>query len=118
MNTNSPSINKSCLPCLNICVALPAEAKVLVHHYQLQRTHPQHRCPLYEHKNIRLIISGVGRLNMARAMGFLDAQGIESHHTFLNVGIAGGAQEQHQQMYLIHCIGQAHDKRYFLSHPS
>lgn len=87
------------MPCLNICVALSAEAKWLIKHYRLKFIAGDSRLSLFQSGPIRLIVGGVGALSTASAMGFLQAHHIESHHTFLNIGIAGGALD---------CLGKAY----------
>ena len=97
MKKNSSNTREACL---NICVALPAEAKWLVKRYRLDFVAGDKRISLYRRGPIRLIVSGVGALNMAAAIGFLQAHNIDSHHTFLNIGIAGGTLGELGKAYL------------------
>lgn len=75
---------------INLVVSLPAEARPLVNYLGLAPTftHGPFRC--YNAENISLIVSGVGKLNVAAAVAYLHAMvGGKSSHGWLNVGIAG-----------------------------
>lgn len=75
---------------INIVVSLPAEAQPLVNRLGLAPayTHGPFRC--YAAGNISLIVSGVGKLNMAAAVAYWHGMGGgKSGPAWLNVGIAG-----------------------------
>ena len=75
---------------LNLIVALPEEARPVVHHYRLKRLHHVHAFPVYGNDDVRLIVSGIGNLAVAVATGYL-AGIVDAGKTtaWLNVGIAG-----------------------------
>ncbi|MCI0507735.1 MAG: hypothetical protein L0Z73_16715 [Gammaproteobacteria bacterium] len=75
---------------LNLVAALPEEARPVIHHYQLKRLHQAHAFPVYSNGDIRLIVSGIGGLAAASAVGYL-AGILDAGKTtaWLNVGIAG-----------------------------
>ena len=80
---------------LNIITALACEAKPLIDHYRLRKLPGQ----LFdwfdnagnEHSefNINLVVSGIGTINMANAVGWLGAKTETTKTVWLNVGTAG-----------------------------
>ena len=80
-------------PNLNIVVALPCEAKPLKRHYKLTRQMDAEPFTVYVNKakSIHLIVSGVGKVKSAAATAWIaQYSGNKKHHTYLNLGIAGG----------------------------
>jgi len=88
------SIDTQSQASLNIVVALPCEARPLIHHFKLKKNQSHTRFSIYSNKNqtIYLIVSGVGKIKSAAATTYLHAlSGNCSTSTFLNIGIAGSA---------------------------
>jgi adenosylhomocysteine nucleosidase len=75
---------------INLLVALPAEAKPLIQNLTLKRLQPDGPCPLYTGAGLSLVVSGVGRDAMTRAIHYLHGRSETECH-WLNVGIAGHA---------------------------
>ncbi len=74
---------------LNFVVALRAEAKPLIGHYDLVRRSDD-TFPIYDNQDIALIVSGVGKIVAAAATGYLHAKTEgRSCGAWLNIGIAG-----------------------------
>lgn len=77
---------------LFIVCALACEAKPIISHFQLQLIENTSSFPLYANSSIYLIVSGVGKVQTAAAMGYLlGLTGNPLHSAWLNVGIAGHA---------------------------
>lgn len=76
---------------MNLVVALPCEAKVLVSYYQLKKKCDVGVFALYQHpiKPLRLIVSGVGKVRAAAAVSYLAAQYPGQQSCYLNIGVAG-----------------------------
>jgi len=75
---------------LNIVVALPEEARPIIHCFKMQRWHDVRQFAVYRSDEIRLIVSGIGKLAAATATGFLAGTHLNDHSAWLNLGIAGG----------------------------
>ena len=74
---------------LYIVCALHCEAKPLIDFYHLS-AEPDAKFPVFSNEQIKLIISGIGKVSSAVAMGYLYASGNENNYVaWLNVGIAG-----------------------------
>lgn len=73
---------------LAILAALPCEARPLIQHYQL-KAQTDSLFPVYSKDKVHLIISGVGKINAAQAVGYLQAKYLEPNSAWLNIGIAG-----------------------------
>jgi len=78
---------------LQILCALDCEAKPLVHYFKLKIDTDCRYFRLYFGKDIRLIVSGVGRVNAAAATSFLMTTAPKDQTlAWLNVGIGGHKQ--------------------------
>ena len=77
---------------INIVVALKAEARPLIRHYELHNRHPDSTFPVCLGKNMALVISGPGKAAAASATACLQGltQGNKGN-AWLNIGIAGHA---------------------------
>lgn len=97
-------MNNSPVP-LHLVVALPAEAKPLVQHYGLQKQQSEHGFDIYRKEHIALVVSGVGKINAAAAVSYLQAVcEFPQHAVWLNVGIAGLAGKAPGEVFLAHKI--------------
>lgn len=76
---------------IHIVTALPCEAKPLIKHYRLNGQQTLHGFRIYENDEIRLIISGLGKINCAAACAYLQGRHSEQQTAWLNIGIAGHA---------------------------
>lgn len=74
---------------IHLITALRSEAQPLIEHFNLTETatHPAQR--IYENDNIRLGISGVGKVNVAAMIGYLAALNPAQPVAWINIGIAG-----------------------------
>ncbi len=89
---------------LNIVVALACEAKPIRRFFSLQRSATGQSFPVYQNDEMRLIISGVGKVNAAAAVAYLQALGNESSGKWLNIGVAGYADLDVGELILINRI--------------
>ncbi len=100
---------------LSIVCALACEARPLISHFGLRLNPLSSSFSLYESDAIRLIISGVGKIHTATAIGYLHGfKGNLAHSAWLNVGIAGHATLPLGTGLLAHqIIDQASQQRYY-----
>lgn len=71
-----------------ILCALPQEARPLVKELGLKHTQELAPYAAYQDERIILLITGVGKLRMSCAIGFLAAK-FPGEHVWLNIGVAG-----------------------------
>lgn len=77
---------------VSFVVALPSEARPIVDALRLQRSERTDNVKLYERENIRLIVSGIGKIASAAAVGYIAGNELtECSFIWINVGIAGHA---------------------------
>jgi adenosylhomocysteine nucleosidase len=74
---------------INIAVALPAEAKPLIHAFGLRRRQPDTASPLYVGGDLALVLTGTGAAAMQRGVIHLSQYACGVSARWLNVGIAG-----------------------------
>lgn len=74
---------------LAVICALFAEAKPLIHYYQLRKKEGYYPFIIYENETISLIITGIGPYHVSSAMSYVSALWQNEALSFLNVGIAG-----------------------------
>ena len=94
-------------------IALPAEALALINHYQLPPPQALGQMRFYEKDGLRVLVTGASERLMTKAFGFLEACGIDKHHCFLNLGIAGGNIKMLSQAFTISTIKQAKHKTFY-----
>ena len=77
---------------MNLVVALKAEARPLIRHYELQHRHANTTFPVYLGTDVALVVSGPGKAAAAAATAWLQelTQGNKAN-AWLNIGIAGHA---------------------------
>lgn len=99
---------------INLVVALPAEARPLIDHFQLQGTSSPGNFRLYRGEDMTLILSGPGKTAAAAATALLGARSVSTPAAWLNIGIAGHASHAPGTGMLAHCItDQASGKRWY-----
>lgn len=75
---------------INLVVALPCEAQPIIKYFKLRKTGHAKAFTVYSNENIRLIISGVGKLFSGAATAYLYALSDPLQpQAWLNIGIAG-----------------------------
>lgn len=90
---------------LFIVCALACEAKPLISQFHLKSVKESTPFALYTSNSISLVVSGVGKLHTAAAMGYLQGtMGNCQHAAWLNVGIAGHASFELGKGILAHQI--------------
>lgn len=89
---------------LNLIVATQAEARPLIAHFHLQAADLGNAFPVYCKDDLRLIISGIGKIAAAAATAYLGGLAPEKLAAWLNVGIAGHGQAEIGQALLVHKI--------------
>lgn len=100
---------------LFIVCALPCEAAPFISHFRLKPWGHSSPFPIYANSSLYLIISGVGKIQAAAAIGYLQGvTGNLSHSAWINVGIAGHASLPLGSSILAHqIIDQANGRRYY-----
>ena len=77
---------------INLVVALKAEARPLIRHYELHNRHADSALPVYLGTDMALVVSGPGKAAAATATTWLQGLSPENkRNTWLNIGIAGHA---------------------------
>lgn len=78
---------------INLVVAIPCEARPLIRHLRLQKQANMRSYDLFCRDDLRLIVSGVGKLAAASACAWLQGMSEGCEHpavdAWLNIGIAG-----------------------------
>lgn len=74
---------------MNFVVALPAEAKPIINHLGLTKQHLPSPFALFGDKTYQLVVSGIGKQNIAHAVSFLHGRKTCQNTPWLNVGLAG-----------------------------
>lgn len=100
---------------LNFVCALPSEARPIIEHYALQRSVDARHRHIYRAGSTQLIVSGVGKLASACAVGHLAALTPASiEGLWLNVGIAGHSTRPQGAIGIAHSItDKATSKNYY-----
>lgn len=97
---------------LNILCALHCEANPITRSYRLKIKQSPTPYPIYEGDNIRLIVSGIGKLSAAGAAAYLGALH-EAETSWLNIGIAGHREKEIGTCILAHKITDAGSNLHF-----
>jgi len=104
---------------ISIVTALDCEARPLIQHFKLQRCQSFKPFPLYTGENIKLAVSGIGKLNalsVTSAMAGIQAGDKLTQHShiseiaWLNVGIGGHALHEVGSAFLVHKVTDDNDK--------
>ena len=74
---------------INFVVALASEAKPLISHYGLTLQSHRRGFPLYAGTDLRLVVTGIGRVRVAAGTAFLAGSNSDASGPWLNIGIAG-----------------------------
>lgn len=74
---------------MNIVVALSAEAKPIIEHLELERLTLPSPFKLFQDDTYQLVISGIGKKNMAKAVSFLHGRRTCKNAPWLNIGLIG-----------------------------
>jgi hypothetical protein len=99
---------------INLVVALPDEARPIIHHYRLKRLHHVHAFPVYSKDELRLVVSGMGSLAAATATGYLAGiSGASKTMAWLNIGIAGSQHLPVGEVVLAHKISDTTRQQHF-----
>ena len=90
---------------INFIVALPSEGKPLIKSLGLRPCASAHGIKLYQRDNFRLAVSGIGKAASAAAVGYVaGSEPPDTHHIWLNVGIAGHAYLPQASTGIAHMI--------------
>ncbi|WP_139559629.1 nucleoside phosphorylase-I family protein [Methylotetracoccus oryzae] len=93
---------------VHFVVALPAEAKPLIAHYQLKRRTGEDAFAIFEKDGISLTVAGVGKLATAAAVAYTHVLfGKPANAIWLNVGLAGHAHHPLGSAWLAHKVTDA-----------
>jgi len=74
---------------INLVVALASEARPLVRHFGLSQDRVSRGFRVYTSGHIRLVVTGVGKLNAAAGVSFIAGQDGTPDQVWLNVGLGG-----------------------------
>ena len=101
----------------NFIVALPSEAAPLIDALELRRCNRARGVKLYRRDKYRLVISGVGKIAAATAVGYIaGSEPADTRHIWLNIGIAGHATLPKGSVGIAHrIIDQATGQTYYPS---
>jgi len=101
---------------LYVVCALPCEAKALHQYFQLQRDTAIHAYQVFRSEKLTLIVSGVGKVNAASAVGYL--AGLQHAHNdiWLNIGVAGHATLETGTLHVANRIIDAASQRAWYPH--
>jgi adenosylhomocysteine nucleosidase len=105
---------------LNIVVALPCEARFFLDKYRLSRLDNHSTYSIYSNveRSMHLIVSGVGKVKSAAALGYLHALSNAGTHTcYLNAGIAGAEKADIGQCFTAYKIIDAMSGKVFYPLP-
>lgn len=103
----APTSAKVCM-----VVALASEARPLIDHYRLRAVDTKGAFPLYQHGDLVLIVSGVGKVAAAAATAFLQARCVsDGRACWINVGIAGHPNRSVGEGIVVHRITDAASDR-------
>lgn len=73
-----------------LVVALAAEARPLIHHFQLEAVDEVAAWPIYQRSDVGLIVAGVGKHSVRAAIdGLVQALPAGARSVWLNIGVAG-----------------------------
>ncbi len=89
---------------LNLVVALPCEAKPIRRYYDLTTDTQKYAFPVYRSDNVRLVVSGAGKVNAAAAAAYLGSLNSTYSGAWLNIGIAGHASRKPGDVILVNRI--------------
>ena len=88
---------------INLVVALPAEAKPIIQHFDLEKANNPEPFQIYQNGNFSLIISGVGKMAASFATAYLYVfLGKKPNQAWLNIGIAGHRRYSIGESFLAH----------------
>ncbi len=88
---------------IHIVCALKAEAQPLIQALRL-KGRSEAEFPIYENRNTRLIISGLGKVAAAAAVSYLHMWSGREARAWLNFGLAGHAEAERGELYAIHKV--------------
>lgn len=74
---------------MNLVVALSTEARPLIDHYRMVRCNDIRGFRVYAAGALRLVVTGVGKVNAAAGTAYLAGLASCSERAWLNIGIAG-----------------------------
>jgi nucleoside phosphorylase len=74
---------------INLVVALNSEAGPLVRHYRMSRHRETSGYRVYARDDMRLVVTGVGKMNAAGGVAYLGGRDPGLNRAWLNVGLAG-----------------------------
>ncbi len=89
---------------VTLVIALHAEARPLIEHFELSRMPPFDGISIYENERITLALSGIGSEAAARAVQSVHNRDIECKRAWLNIGIAGHGSLDVGQSFLANRI--------------
>lgn len=100
---------------INLVVAIPCEARPLIRYLRLQKQTDVHSYQLYCGNDLRLIVTGVGKLAAACACAWLQGMTEQQPHTetdaWLNIGIAGHRSLEIGSGVLAHRVSETDSDR-------
>ncbi len=80
--------------------ALPCEAKPLIRYYSLKKSNSPSPFSIFTNDKILLTVTGLGKIQMAAAVGFTLAQYPSENPVLINLGIAGHRHQTRGQLFL------------------
>lgn len=74
---------------VNLVIALPSEAKPIVDRHRLRRQRQGPGFRVYSNSHVRLVVTGVGRVQAAAGTAYLAGLEPDAERVWLNIGLAG-----------------------------
>jgi adenosylhomocysteine nucleosidase len=95
-----------------LLLALPCEAKPLIHYFNLKKNQAVHAFPFYQNPDLKLslIVSGTGMVQAAAATAFAAAQYPEQPLAFVNIGVAGALDKPLGSLWLINRVSDESER--------
>ena len=87
---------------LHLVTALPVEARPLIDYFRLKKLEDT-VFPIFENRNVRLIVSGIGKVSSASAVSYLQGRFLDDA-VWINVGFSGHLDSSIGSAYLVHKI--------------
>jgi len=94
--------------------ALHCEAKPVIDYYRLKKSADHHAFDLYQNEDIACVVSGIGKIAVAAATGWVAALFHDrSNIVWINLGSAGADKDAVGEIFWIHKISDFSDRHYF-----
>lgn len=92
--------------------ALFCEAENMIEHYGLRKNTDEHKFQVFEGGNLRLVITGSGKIAAAAAVAYICGKyDLKENDFIVNIGVAGGLKEHIGNVYFVNKIVEESTER-------